>query len=88
MEFTKMEGAGNDFILIDAGNGMQDLPALARRICHRHFGIGADGVLLLLPSERADLHGDPQQRRQQAQCAAMASAASLYTHMKRKYRRQ
>ncbi len=51
LEFTKMSGAGNDFILLDnrAGN-----IALTReqvvRLCHRQFGIGADGVMLLVPA--------------------------------------
>jgi len=58
--FVKMQGAGNDFVIID---GIQypdivragrDLPLLARRICDRHFGIGADGLILALPSEKAD----------------------------------
>jgi diaminopimelate epimerase len=53
MNFTKMHGLGNDFILID-GKGLRDdeFPALSRRLCDRHRGIGADGLILLLPSER------------------------------------
>src|SRR5262249_13907080 len=51
LEFTKMNGAGNDFVLID--NRAQTLH-LGRdqivRICDRHFGIGADGVMVLVPS--------------------------------------
>ena len=47
MRFTKMHGAGNDFLIFDPGEveGM-DLPALARRSCDRHFGVGADGILV------------------------------------------
>ncbi len=57
MRFTKMEGLGNDFILI---NGMketlpEDLSAFSKTICDRHFGVGADGVLLVLPSDIADI---------------------------------
>lgn len=56
MNFTKMHGAGNDFLIFDpdevAGAG---LPALARAACDRHFGVGADGVLVPEPSEKADL---------------------------------
>ncbi len=57
MEFLKMEGLGNDFIVI---NGLketlpEDLPAFAKAACDRHFGIGADGVLLVLPSDTADI---------------------------------
>jgi diaminopimelate epimerase len=48
LEFTKYHGAGNDFILID--NREQDFPKNTinfQRICDRHFGIGADGVILI-----------------------------------------
>ena len=55
MKFTKMHGLGNDFIMV---NGFKeqlpnDLPALAQKLCDRHFGIGADGLLLLTPHEDA-----------------------------------
>ncbi|TVY08810.1 diaminopimelate epimerase [Paenibacillus cremeus] len=55
MNFTKMQGLGNDFIVL---SGHQKLPEnaaeLAVRYCDRHFGIGADGMVYLLPSEQAD----------------------------------
>ncbi|MCM3746157.1 diaminopimelate epimerase [Paenibacillus pasadenensis] len=55
MEFTKMNGLGNDFIVV---YGEKDLPAgvdkLAVDLCNRYFGIGADGLVYILPSERAD----------------------------------
>ncbi len=56
MRFTKMHGAGNDYVYV---NGFQealpaDLPDLARRISDRRFGVGGDGLILILPSERAD----------------------------------
>ena len=51
--FAKMHGAGNDFIVV-RGEG-QDWAALAPRICARQFGIGSDGILVALPSERADV---------------------------------
>ncbi|MEX1138865.1 MAG: diaminopimelate epimerase [Bacteroidota bacterium] len=55
LEFTKMTGAGNDFVIIDNRNGrIQDGPGLARIVCERHFGVGADGLLLLEESEKAD----------------------------------
>jgi len=51
-----MQGIGNDFVLIDATLGApDDLPGLARAICDRHFGVGADGMILVLPSQAADL---------------------------------
>jgi len=54
MEFTKMQGAGNDFIVVKTSNAEHDWSKLAIAMCDRHFGIGADGLLLLLPSEIAD----------------------------------
>ncbi|MEM7199888.1 MAG: diaminopimelate epimerase [Planctomycetota bacterium] len=57
VRFVKMEGAGNDYVLVDLfaeslaeGRG----PELARIWSNRHFGIGSDGLILLAPSERAD----------------------------------
>jgi diaminopimelate epimerase len=56
MRFTKMHGVGNDFIILDPGEvDGTDLSDLARRICDRHFGVGADGILVPAPSEVADL---------------------------------
>ncbi|MBM4416075.1 MAG: diaminopimelate epimerase [Chloroflexi bacterium] len=54
--FWKMHGTGNDFVLTDALPAEDGaLPALARAVCDRHFGVGADGLILVLPSTRADL---------------------------------
>src|SRR5918912_957389 len=56
MRFTKMHGVGNDFIVVDPGEVEDaDLPDLARRACDRHFGVGADGILVPAHSEVADL---------------------------------
>ena len=47
LDFTKMNGAGNDFVLLDNRTGELQLePALIARLCDRHSGVGADGVLL------------------------------------------
>jgi len=56
LRFTKMDGAGNDFILIDNRVGDIDLDrSQIARLCDRHRGIGADGILLLeSPSDHAD----------------------------------
>jgi len=54
MKFTKMQGAGNDFVLVEASDMQQDWSKVAVAICDRHYGIGADGLLLLLPSGVAD----------------------------------
>ncbi len=52
---TKMHGARNDFIVLDARPVIvDDLPALARRFCDRHTGIGADGLLVVGNSSRAN----------------------------------
>ncbi len=55
MLFTKAHGLGNDFILIDGRNETRDYQAIAPRLCHRQTGIGADGLLIVLPSEKADI---------------------------------
>src|SRR5919199_5063132 len=60
MDFVKMHGLGNDFVLIDGrGDGRARTDAewaqFAVQMCDRHFGVGADGILLALPSECADV---------------------------------
>lgn len=57
MQFTKMHGIGNDFVVVDAMREAwpeDRLPDLARQICDRHFGIGADGWILVMPSRIAE----------------------------------
>ena len=54
MKFTKLQGSGNDFVLLEAGESPRDWSQLAIAMCDRHFGIGADGLLLVLPSKKAD----------------------------------
>jgi len=54
MNFTKVQGAGNDFVLLEGNEAQRDWSQLAIAMCDRHFGIGADGLLLVLPSEVAD----------------------------------
>lgn len=56
--FTKMQGAGNDFIIIDNRVGLfnkEQIISLAPKLCDRRFGIGADGVILLQQSDDPDL---------------------------------
>jgi diaminopimelate epimerase len=51
LEFTKMSGAGNDFILLDNRAGQISLTReQVAKLCHRQFGIGADGLMLLVPA--------------------------------------
>src|SRR6516164_3653736 len=56
LRFSKMNGAGNDFVLLDNRTGEIKLkPEQIRVLCDRHRGVGADGVLLVEPAEgRAD----------------------------------
>jgi len=59
IDFVKMHGLGNDFILIDClSKPLGDsslLSYLAKKLCNRNFGIGADGLILILPSSKTDL---------------------------------
>jgi diaminopimelate epimerase len=53
--FTKMAGGGNDFVIIDNRNGrVREAEELTRRICTAHLSVGADGLILIEPSSRAD----------------------------------
>ena len=55
MKVTKMQGLGNDYVYIYcAEDRISDPAALARRISDRHFGVGSDGLVLILPCEEAD----------------------------------
>jgi diaminopimelate epimerase len=55
MRFTKMHALGNDFIVLDARAAeIREPEALARRLCRRRFGIGADQMLVLAESQKAD----------------------------------
>jgi len=55
IKFTKMCGTGNDFIVIDNREKIiEDVHAFSKHVCERRFGIGADGVLLLEHSKKAD----------------------------------
>lgn len=48
--FTKAHSCGNDFLIMEAAEAAADMPALARAICDRHAGIGADGVEWIAPA--------------------------------------
>jgi len=63
LPFTKVQGIGNDFVVVDlrpgrpaaaAGGPSPQDPAAVRAICDRRFGIGGDGVLAILPSQEGD----------------------------------
>lgn len=53
--FTKWQGCGNDFVLVNClEEKIKDYAALTKKVCDRHYGIGADGMIFILPSEQAD----------------------------------
>jgi diaminopimelate epimerase len=55
MNFTKMQGLGNDYVYVDCLRETVDNPSeLAIKISNRHFGVGSDGLILILPSDKAD----------------------------------
>jgi diaminopimelate epimerase len=62
LPFTKVQGLGNDFVVVDLRPGRPaagatpspERPELVRAICDRHFGVGADGVLAILPTGNGD----------------------------------
>ena len=55
LKFEKYQGAGNDFIIINNTDKSADLsPEMIQKLCDRHFGIGADGLIVLTGSEKAD----------------------------------
>jgi diaminopimelate epimerase len=53
MRFIKFEGFGNDYIVFEAGQlaGVEDLNEFVRAVCERHYGAGADGIIVLSPAE-------------------------------------
>ena len=56
MRFTKMHGAGNDYVYVDASReNIPDPAALARAISDRHFGVGGDGLILIHPGREGDV---------------------------------
>lgn len=55
MRFTKMEGLGNDYIYLNCLEGAPEhLPELSRRLSHRRFGVGADGLICIKPGRTGD----------------------------------
>ena len=58
IEFVKMHGIGNDYIYIERLDSdlPADIPTLARRMSDRHFGIGGDGIVLIVPASNAEAH--------------------------------
>ena len=59
MEFYKYCASGNDFVIY-ADEGKKDRSELAKMLCDRHSGIGADGLIAILPSGKSDENGAKQ----------------------------
>jgi diaminopimelate epimerase len=83
VRFAKVHGLGNDFVLLDlrqVAGAVHPAPhpdaALARRLCDRHLGIGADGLLTLLPGPTLVIHNPDGSRPQM--CGNGARAAALW----------
>ena len=52
LNFVKMQGTGNDFIMVDYDFSDQEFSEIAKKLCDRNFGIGADGLIAVLPAKR------------------------------------
>ena len=75
LEFTKMQGAGNDFVVLDGiRQSINPTPELIRALADRRFGIGADQVLLL---EAAKHEGEPRVVRWNSAAMVLAVSAVL-----------
>lgn len=56
MKFTKMQGAGNDYVYVNCFvEQLEDPAAVAIKVSNRNFGIGSDGLILIMPSDQADV---------------------------------
>lgn len=90
LPFTKMQGVGNDFVLIDARDLSADWSRIAPALCARRTGIGADGLLVVRSSMRADLlmemynpDGSPDVCGNGLRCVALYAAAQGIVHTDR-----
>ena len=80
LEFTKMQGAGNDFVVLDGiRQSINPTPELIRALADRRFGIGADQVLLL---EAAKHEGEPLRYRSAAMVLAVSAVLPLKQAMR------
>jgi diaminopimelate epimerase len=85
MRFAKLHGLGNDFLLLDLRQGGEPLSAKrALELCDRHLGVGADGVLTLLPGSRMRVQNAdgsvPEMCGNGARCAALWIATEGCRH--------
>ncbi|MGD9897975.1 MAG: diaminopimelate epimerase [Calditrichaceae bacterium] len=84
IEFAKIEATGNDFILVDARKFSMDWfsESMIQSMCHRHFGIGADGIIFLSshPSEKYKFNYYNSDGREAEMCANGSRAAVLMAY--------
>lgn len=84
-EFTKMHGAGNDYIYVNCfKEKIEDINATAKAVSDRHFGIGSDGLVLICPSDRADFRMDMYNSdgTQAEMCGNATRCVGKYVHDK------
>ncbi|HIU56943.1 MAG TPA: diaminopimelate epimerase [Candidatus Ornithomonoglobus merdipullorum] len=85
MQFTKMQGAGNDYVYVNCLDGMIDnVNEAARIISDRHFGVGSDGLVLICPSDKADFRMDMYNSdgSQAEMCGNASRCVGKYVHDK------
>jgi len=95
IEFTKMVASGNDFVVVDSreGSRAQGLRELAKSICDRRYGIGADGLLIIEKSKTADFKmrifnpdgSEAEMCGNGARCAALFAVTNKITGKKMKF---
>ena len=68
LEFAKMSGAGNDFIVVDDRNGFvaEDAGELAKQLCRRRLSVGADGLIMVVASTSHDFRMRLQRGRKRS----------------------
>lgn len=84
-KFTKMHGAGNDYIYVDCTEKMlTDINETARKVSDRHFGIGSDGLVLICKSDKADFRMDMYNSdgSQAEMCGNATRCVGKYVHDK------
>lgn len=85
IQFTKMQGAGNDYVYVNCLDGMIDnVNEAARIISDRHFGVGSDGLVLICPSDKADFRMDMYNSdgSQAEMCGNASRCVGKYVHDK------
>lgn len=84
-EFTKMQGAGNDYIYVNCfKEKLENINETAKAVSDRHFGIGSDGLVLIYPSDKADFRMDMYNSdgTQAEMCGNATRCVGKYVHDK------